>query len=84
METSGKEEPKYQVKGDKPQTAAGEAAATPQGDKPKRKRTKKPAADKEKVDGEATRGGEAGADAGEAKQERKPRQKKERKPKEDT
>lgn len=86
METSGKEEPKYQVKGEKPQTAAGEAAATPQGDKPKprRNRNKKPQADKEKADGEATRGGEAGADAGEAKQERQPRQKRDKKPKEDT
>ena len=86
METSGKEEPKYQVKGDKTQNAAGEAAAaTPQGDKPKAKRvrTKKP-----KADAEATPAAEAGTDAsktdanGEVK-EKKPRQKRERKPKED-
>ena len=85
MESSAKEEPKYQVKGEKAQDAGNGAGETP-GDKPKPRRNRKKAAQAEGGDAQQTPSGDGAGQAdaaGETTQEKKPRQRKERKPKAD-
>lgn len=75
MESSTKEDPKYQVKGEKAQDAGNEAGETP-ADKPKPRRNRKKAAQTEGGDAQPTPSGDGAGQAdaaGEATQEKKPR-----------